>query len=302
MGQTWPTGSAAPATFTAASLGPAGRVGAVNRPPASAEATRASLGTRAEQEASTRSELPILQRYVRGAGVQQAVDAAVAYAQAQGYLSGLAAIDMVTGQAYSAGLATAYFPTESTIKVLLAANLLATGKMTGETEATARTMIQASDDAAANRLYWAAGGDGVLAWAAARYGIANLGTAPALGPGWWGSFGVTPLGFAQFLAAARTDPAVGPWLYDAMAGIRDVASDGTNQVFGLHAADPGGAVKQGWGGDVPGGNATMTPSVGWVADGHWAVALFTGHVPMTPYAASMAVSTTAANILLAALR
>lgn len=243
-----------------------------------------------------------MRTYYVDARISKAVIDAVAAAQSRGYRSGLAVVDTATGRTYAAGQATTYFPTESTVKVMLAANLLATGRMSGATAQLAEVMIRASDDAAANRLYQAAGGDRVMAWAAARYGIADLGRPPTLGPGWWGSTQVTPMGYAQFLAAVRADPLIGPWLYATMRGITDIASDGTNQVFGLRAADRTAAVKQGWGGDVPGGNATMTPSVGWVGPGgRWAVALFTGRVPQTSYAHSMAVSTMSAQILMAAL-
>lgn len=236
------------------------------------------------------------------ARIQKAVTAAAAQASARGFLSGIAVVDRATGRTYTAGRATSYFPTESTVKVMLAANLLAEGKMTGQTARSATAMIRSSDDAAANRLYYSAGGDGVMGWAAVRYGIANLGAAPTKGSGWWGSTQVTPLGFAKFLNAANRDPQVGPWLSATMRGITDTASDGTSQNFGLRAADRTAAVKQGWGRDANGGDATMTPSVGWVGGGdRWSVAVFTGSVPKTSYGASMAASTASAKTLVAAL-
>lgn len=291
-----PSAGAMAAPAQARTIAPATVTGRPRRVAPAAERVAPPSGAAANTTA------PVIRAYAADGAIQRAVDDAVARATSQGYLSGLAVVDGLTGRAYTAGAATAYFPTESTVKVLIAANLLATGRMSGSTAALATYMIQASDDAAANRLYGLTPGDGLVAWAAARYGIGNLGARPNIGPGWWGSTQVSPAGFALFLAAARADPAVGPWLYSTMAGIRDVASDGTNQVFGLHAADPAGAVKHGWGGDTPGGNSTMTPSVGWVGPGgRWSVALFTGHVPATSYAASMAVATASAMALMAGL-
>lgn len=265
--------------------------------PAANASSAASAATRAANPPAAAAPVA----YGNPATIQRAADNAAAYASARGYLSGVAVVDMATRRAYTGGRGTAYFPAESTVKVMLAANLLANGKMTGSTAATARRMIVASSDAAANQLYWSAGGDGVVSWAAARYGISALGTGPTKGTGWWGSFTISPLGFAQFLAAARRDPAVGPWLVDTMAGMWAEAADGTNQVFGLYAADRTAVVKQGWGGTWPNGGITMTGSVGWVRSGRYAVALFVGHVPPTSQSACIDVTTGAAKVLLAGL-
>ena len=254
--------------------------------------------TAASQALTTAHPAPAAAQPAR---IQQAVDDAAAYARSRGYVVGIGVVDVATGQAYGGGRAEAYFPTESTIKVMLATHLLAHDQMSGSTEATARRMLQASDDAAAGSLYWDAGGDGVLTWAANHYGIPALGTGPKIGPGWWGSFTASPVGFARFLAEAKDDPDVGPWLVRTMAGARPTAVDGTAQLFGLDAADPTSAAKTGWGHSLPGGGWTGTPTVGWARSGRYAVAIFTGRFERTSYAPGMAVTTAAARIVVAGL-
>lgn len=214
---------------------------------------------------------------------QAAADAAAAYAREQGWATGIAIVDTSTGQATLAGDATGYFPAESTVKVLLAAHLLASGQMDGEVALWSSAMITASDDDAADAIYDLTAGDDIALWASQHYGIAHLGTEPLNGSGQWGSIQVTPVGMAQFLAAAVADPTVGPWLVATMGQIEAFAVDGTAQDFGLRSADPLASVKQGWGGDVPDMDATTTPSVGYVDGGRYAVALYTLHAPATSH-------------------
>ena len=65
----------------------------------------------------------------------------VYYAQARGWRSGIAIRDLVTGETTTAGDAEGYFRAESTVKLFIAARLLAGGRMTPATQATARRMI-----------------------------------------------------------------------------------------------------------------------------------------------------------------
>ncbi|MEO6958015.1 MAG: hypothetical protein ABI137_14825, partial [Antricoccus sp.] len=92
---------------------------------------------------------------------------------------------------------------------------------------------------------------------------------------------VTPLGMATFLVKAKADPKVGPWLITAMQNTTSTAADGTDQNFGLKAADPAAAVKQGWGGDTADGNSIGTPSIGYVANGRYAIAIYTNQDSQT---------------------
>ncbi|MCA0435739.1 MAG: hypothetical protein LCH98_04510 [Actinobacteria bacterium] len=229
---------------------------------------------------------------------QAAANAAVSYAQSLGWTTGIAIVDTQTGQVTTAGSAAGLFPTESTVKVLLASNLLANGEMSGQVATTATQMVEASDDNDADALYYMAGGDDVVGWAAARYGITNLGMPPVNGAGQWGSTQVSPKGMATFLADAKNDPTVGPWLTSTMAAMHPVADDGTDQLFGLKVADPTAAVKQGWGGDVAGMDAETTPSIGYVNGGRYAVAIYTLHSPMVAQSTSQAVVTHQAELLM----
>ncbi|MBW3084039.1 hypothetical protein KEM60_00222 [Austwickia sp. TVS 96-490-7B] len=230
---------------------------------------------------------------------QRAADQAAEYARSRGWRTGIAVIDVTTGDRTYAGDAWGLYRTESGVKLLIAARLLAEGHLDGRTEPMARRMITLSDDDAANSLYAAAGGDGVQTWAAARYRISRFGTPPVSGPGVWGSTQVTPAGMAAFLAAVKNDQRVGPWLTDAMSEMTVVAADGTNQIFGLRAADPGAVVKQGWGGDdVASGHVEGTPSVGYVDRGRYAVAIYTTRLPETPLAQAQSVISAQAKLLM----
>lgn len=206
--------------------------------------------------------------------VQNAAEVAVA----RGYRTGVAVLDLATGRYSGGGDDTGVFPSESVVKVLIATRLLLTGQMSGSTAVTARRMITASDDAAANALYLRAGGDAVLPLVAAHYGIPDLGTPPPI-PGRWGLTRLTARGLVHLYAAIARDPAVHPWLSDAMTHATAVAADGTAQFFGLPAATAGAAIKQGWGHDGS-GNAVVN-STGYVQDGRFAVAILTAGPPGT---------------------
>jgi hypothetical protein len=80
------------------------------------------------------------------AGVMTSAQEAAAEAGAQGYRTGIAVLDLRTGQYTGAGQDTAPFASESVVKVLIATELLATGQMTGDTATTAYQMITQSDD------------------------------------------------------------------------------------------------------------------------------------------------------------
>lgn len=229
---------------------------------------------------------------------QRAADRAVYYAQARGWRSGIAIRDLVTGETTTAGDAEGYFRAESTVKLFIAARLLAEGRMTPATQATARRMITVSDDAAASSLYGAAGGDNLISWVGSAYALSDPGTPPTRGPGQWGSTQVTPLAMATFLAACYKDARVGPWLIDAMVDMKPNALDGTNQLFGLRAADPMAVVKQGWGGDADPTDVESTPSVGYVDRGRYAVAIYTITLPERSLEDAQAVVTAQAKILL----
>ncbi len=102
----------------------------------------------------------------------------------------------------------------------------------------------------------------------------------------------------RFLKGAAEDPAVSSWLVATMLKMTPTAADGTNQIFGLKAADATAAVKQGWGGDGNPADVEGTPSVGYVDRGRYAVAIYTSKLPEEKLAASQAVVSAQAKLLL----
>jgi hypothetical protein len=219
------------------------------------------------------------------------VDDAAQVALDRGNRTAVAMLDLTTGVYSGAGEDTAAFPSQSVVKVFLAVELLLTGQMNGTTEATAYRMVTSSDDRAATALYARAGGDDVVPLLAAHYGIPDLGAPPPVA-GRWGLTRITAKGLVTFYAAVARDPAVQPWLSNAMGHAVEVAADGTDQFFGLPAAAPGAAIKQGWGHDgVDAGNAVAN-STGYVGGGRVAVAILTSG-PAATYGAQIESTVTA---------
>jgi hypothetical protein len=223
--------------------------------------------------------------------------AAAALATSQGYRTGIAVLDLQTGRYTGAGEDTEQFASESVVKVMIAARLLATGQMTGSTEATAYEMITESDDDDADALYGLVGGADVLPWAESYFHITDLGAPPA-DPGHWGNTEITAQGMVYLYAAIAKDPTVGPWLMNAMAHTTTSAADGTDQSFGIPSATTGAAVKQGWGDDGNDSPNAVFNSTGYVVDGRYAVAILTDGAPSTYGAAISAMVTDEAQRLM----
>jgi hypothetical protein len=95
---------------------------------------------------------------------------------------------------------------------------------------------------------------------------------------------------AHFYAAVRNDPAVWPWLSNAMSHATRKGSDGTDQYFGIPSATGDWAVKQGW--MVGLGPGTTWNSTGFVDQDRYVVVLLT-HGPSSRYGAPMASTLTA---------
>jgi hypothetical protein len=231
------------------------------------------------------------------AAVATDAEDAAQVATAAGYRTGVAVLDLETGTYTGAGEDTATFASESVVKVLIATELLLTGKMTGDTETTAYEMITQSDDEDADALYGLAGGDDVVTLVAEHYGIADLGSPPDRA-GWWGNTHLTAKGLVQLYAAVAQDDTVGPWLMNAMAHATEYGSDGTYQFFGLPSATTGAAVKQGWGADGDDAPNAVFNSTGYVDDGRYAVAILTDGPSSTYGSAISAVVTAQAKALM----
>lgn len=104
---------------------------------------------------------------------------------------GLAVLDSATGAYYGSPHATRLYPSESVVKVLIAAKLLATGKMTGSTDKRAYRMITQSDDEVADDLWGVVGGPAVINWASDYFDVPDLG-APPTSYGYWGNTNLPP--------------------------------------------------------------------------------------------------------------
>jgi hypothetical protein len=209
-----------------------------------------------------------------GASTADAARSAAQLATGQGYRTGIAVLNLRTGSYAGAGDDTATFPSESVVKVMIAARLLLTGQMTGDVQTEAYQMITQSDDDDADALYGLAGGDDLVPDLAAHYGITDLGGPPSE-EGWWGNTPVTAKGMVQLYAALAKDSAVGPWLIDAMSHATQYGADGTDQLFGLPAATSGAAFKQGWGDDGDDSTDAVFNSTGYVGGATYAVAILT---------------------------
>jgi hypothetical protein len=231
------------------------------------------------------------------AGLSADVTDAATTATGQGYRTGVAVLDLNTGQYYGAGEDTGSFASESVVKVMIATELLATGQLTGSTEQTAYRMITQSDDDAADALYGLAGGDDVINKVAARYHISDLGTPPSRA-GWCGNTEINARAMVYLYAAIADDATVGPWLMDAMAHAAQYGADGTNQYFGIPSATSGAAIKQGWGDDGDDSPDAQFNSTGYVDDGRFAVAILTDGDPSTYGSAISAVVTAQARALM----
>ncbi|MDQ1742056.1 MAG: hypothetical protein QOE23_395 [Pseudonocardiales bacterium] len=236
-----------------------------------AKASKAATPSRSRTPESARAEAapPISRVPVDGPGIQAAAD----YATSRGYRVGLAVLDTRTGKLWGASEHASLFASESVVKVFIATRLLLAGQLTGSAADTAFRMIARSDDGAADALYGYAGGDDVLPWIAAHYGIANLGT-PPIRDGWWSNTHISAAGLVQFYAKVKADPVVWPWLSKAMHAATGYGSDGTYQFFGLKQADPNAAIKQGWGQDDDDWSASSDfNSTGFVNGDRYAVAI-----------------------------
>jgi hypothetical protein len=212
------------------------------------------------------------------AGWADRVSAAAGRGESQGLRVGVAVVDTATGACHTAGDTNGLFATASVVKVMIAAHLLHTGQLTGDTAALAYSMITRSDDDAADVLWVQAGGVDLEPWIEEHYDLSDLGSANDI-PGRWGNTHVTAVGLARLYAALRADPVVWPWLGDAMHHMQVTASDGTDQTFGISAVAPDAAVKQGWGnGSADDPDDAVVNTTGFVDEDRYVVVVLTeGH-------------------------
>jgi hypothetical protein len=176
---------------------------------------------------------------------QEAVAAAVDAGRSRGVRVGVAVLDLQTGAFYGGGDVGGQFASASVMKVFIATRLLVDGLADDPTVRSQMwQMIVASNDDAARTLYRLVGTESLIPWIAARYGIGGL--APANIANYWGLTRITARAVVRFYAAVADDPAVAPWLLDAMANATATAADGFYQFFGIPSTASNWRVKQGW--------------------------------------------------------
>jgi hypothetical protein len=201
----------------------------------------------------------------------EAVQHAVAVAQGRTTRSAAVILDRRTGIVYGAGSPDAPFASASLVKVFIATRLLIDGQAADPgIRDLMWQMIVASDDDAASALYPIAGYEDLIGWISNRYGISGL--APASIHNYWGLTQITARAMVTFYAKIANDPAVGPWLLDAMANAQATGSDGFPQYFGIPSAAAHWRIKQGWMCCLE--NVTRMHSTGFVDD-RYTVALLT---------------------------
>ncbi|MFE3177827.1 serine hydrolase [Amycolatopsis sp. NPDC059235] len=141
-------------------------------------------------------------------------------------------------------------PTASVVKLLIALELIDRSGVPSDSDAAAvRSMLSASDDRAASRLWQQLGGPEIVRRQAGKLGLAH--TSPPADPGQWGS---TQMSADDVVAVYRHITSGRPddereFLTEALESAPRNAADGFDQHFGIPRAFPGAkwAVKQGWG-------------------------------------------------------
>ncbi len=208
------------------------------------------------------------------ASVLAALTAARRYAAARGVTATAAVRDTRTEVTYAGPRAGEYFGSASVVKVFVATELLLTGQMHGRVARLATRMIEASDNDAYDALAPKVGGLDVINRVARHYGLDDLGRPPPKSKRWcWGNTQISALGMVDFYAHIKGDPRVGPWLLRAMHHFHHRSSGGDDQTFGWPKADPGAAVKQGWGDCSSNTDGTEVNSTGTVDNDRFTVAI-----------------------------
>ncbi len=208
------------------------------------------------------------------AHIQRGLDVAQRYAAANAMRTGIAVLNLTTGEIWQAGAARQRFASASVVKTMIATRLLATGQMHGTVAKKAWSMITRSDNQAAWDLYPRVGRDHLLPWIETHYHLAGIGAPPTM-HGIWGSTQITARGMVRFYDAVHNDHAVWPWLLKAMHAYKQVSAAGEPNAFGLATAAPKSAVKNGWDTDrdVQHPSNAIINTTGIAFNDHWAVAI-----------------------------
>lgn len=141
-------------------------------------------------------------------------------------------------------------PAASVVKLLIALDLIDRSGVPSGSEATAvHSMLAASDDHVASRLWQQNGGPDIVRRQVRKLGLTH--TTPPADAGQWGSTRMSPTDVVtvyRYLTATLSEEER-RFLTGAMENAPRTAVDGFDQHFGIPRAFPGTAwaVKQGWG-------------------------------------------------------
>lgn len=187
-------------------------------------------------------------------GVQERIEQATAAAAARGATLSVAVFDRATHQLVSNGN-TQIIATASVAKLFIADNLLlqeSAGRtaLTAEDHQALDTMLQSSDDGAAERFWDQGGGDAIITSVALRYGLGS--TAPPSDGRWWNTISSAQdvIRYYEMLldGSGGLPPARAGIIVNDLAQSTPTGIDGYPQRFGIPDglyAEPV-AVKQGW--------------------------------------------------------
>ncbi|WP_157494518.1 serine hydrolase [Kutzneria sp. 744] len=193
------------------------------------------------------------------------------------------------------------FAAESLTKLLIATDLAAAGKLTGDNLPRVQRMLSTSDDTAANQLWTADGGPQIVSRAVRSMGLKR--TIPPRDPGRWGDTSTTAADVVRiYQHIVTTMPAAQRDVLLADLATTARAADGTNQDFGITAALPDGEwwAKQAWACCRPAWDVHTTGLVG--ADRRYVVVALSQQPVAGGFGGATRVMTTVAKNLVAGLQ
>ena len=192
------------------------------------------------------------------------------------------------------------FAAESLTKLLIATDLAAAGKLTGDNLPKVQRMLSTSDDATANQLWTADGGPQIVTRAIRSMGLRQ--TTPPRDPGRWGDTATSAADVVRVYQHIVTKmPAAQRDVLLADLATTPRAADGTNQDFGITAALPAGQwwAKQAWACCRPAWDVHTTGLVG--ADRRYIVVALSQQPLAGGFGGATKVMTTVAKNLVAGL-
>ncbi|WP_410641312.1 hypothetical protein [Amycolatopsis sp. lyj-346] len=195
-------------------------------------------------------------------------------------------------------------PTASVVKLLIALDLIDRSGVPSDSEATAvHTMLSASDDRVASRLWQQNGGPDIVRRQAGKLGLTH--TAPPADPGKWGSTRMSPTDVVTVYRhiTAKLSEEGREFLTAALEEPPRAAADGFDQHFGIPRAFPGAAwaVKQGWG-SSEGRRVLNTTGLVRTASRTYAVAVLASWNETVDWPTATAALTTAVSAVKGSLR